>query len=103
MERVPLELLRFAHTLADISGEQIRPHFRNASVVQSKDSHTEYPDVVTAADLNAEKAMRALIYDRYPEHGILGEEFGSVRLDSDWVWVLDPVDGTRDFATGTLT
>jgi fructose-1,6-bisphosphatase/inositol monophosphatase family enzyme len=59
--------------------------------------------VVTEADLNAEKAMRALIEERYPAHGILGEEFGSTRLESDWVWVLDPVDGTRDFATGTLT
>ena len=100
---VPKELLTFAHELADVSGEQIRPHFRKASVVHSKDSHTEYPDVVTEADLSAEKAMRALIEQRYPAHGILGEEFGSVRLESDWVWVLDPVDGTRDFATGTLT
>jgi len=47
--------------------------------------------------------MRALIEARYPDHGILGEEFGSTRLDADWVWVLDPVDGTRDFATGTMT
>eukprot|EP01043_Picozoa_sp_COSAG02_P003759 COSAG02_NODE_94_length_37427_cov_79.161728_14_plen_244_part_00 len=101
--RVPDELLRFAHELADLSGEKIRPHFRVAAVVRSKDSHTEYPDVVTEADLSAEKAMRGLIEARYPTHGILGEEFGSVRLESDWVWVLDPVDGTRDFATGTLT
>ena len=64
---------------------------------------TEYPDVVTEADLNGERAMRALIEARYPDHGILGEEFGSTRLDADWVWVLDPVDGTRDFATGTMT
>ena len=100
---VPEELLSFAHALADVSGEKIRPYFRNPAAVHTKDSHTEYPDVVTEADLSAEKAMRELIEQRYPTHGILGEEFGSVRLESDWVWVLDPVDGTRDFATGTLT
>lgn len=63
----------------------------------------EYPDVVTEADLAAERSMRALIEEEWPTHGILGEEFGSTRLSSDWVWVLDPVDGTRDFATGTLS
>ena len=123
---VPAELLAFAHELADAAGAQIRPHFRVASLVQAKTGarhsdtppsqgtpsvsgrwaaagSTEYPDVVTEADLNGERAMRALIEARYPNHGILGEEFGSTRLDADWVWVLDPVDGTRDFATGTMT
>ena len=58
---------------------------------------------MTAADKNAEREMRALIEAEYPSHGILGEEYGAVGLGREWVWVLDPVDGTRDFATGTLT
>ena len=61
----------------------------------------DFPDVVTEADLAAERAMRSLIDVEWPTHGVLGEEFGSVGLERDWVWVLDPVDGTRDFATGT--
>eukprot|EP00548_Thalassiothrix_antarctica_P013885 CAMPEP_0194173510 /NCGR_PEP_ID=MMETSP0154-20130528/7827_1 /TAXON_ID=1049557 /ORGANISM="Thalassiothrix antarctica, Strain L6-D1" /LENGTH=263 /DNA_ID=CAMNT_0038886595 /DNA_START=65 /DNA_END=852 /DNA_ORIENTATION=- len=55
---------------------------------------------VTIADQNCEKALRSLIESTYPSHGIYGEEFGSVRVDSDFVWVLDPIDGTKLFITG---
>ena len=95
-------LAAFAHELADASGKAILPHFR--SLDRSRASLTlkdgGYPDPVTEADLAAETAIRALIEERYPTHGILGEEHGSVRLDSDWVWVIDPIDGTAVFALG---
>jgi len=55
---------------------------------------------VTLADRAAERVMRDLIEKEFPEHGIYGEEFGVVREDADWVWVLDPIDGTRSFITG---
>lgn len=55
---------------------------------------------VTLADRAAERAMRDLITERYPDHGIYGEEFGIKDADADWVWVLDPIDGTRSFITG---
>jgi len=55
---------------------------------------------VTIADQKAEEIMRKLIEERYPEHGIYGEEFGSVRTDAEYVWVLDPIDGTKSFITG---
>ncbi|WP_293899987.1 histidinol-phosphatase [Phenylobacterium sp.] len=57
-------------------------------------------DPVTEADKGAERAIRALISERYPDHGVIGEEYGEDRPDADWVWVLDPVDGTRAFIAG---
>src|SRR5262249_27999418 len=57
-------------------------------------------DPVTAADRAAENAMRTLIRATFPEHGIIGEEFGSERADAEYVWVLDPIDGTKSFISG---
>jgi histidinol phosphatase-like enzyme (inositol monophosphatase family) len=57
-------------------------------------------DPVTEADKSAERAIRALISTRYPDHGVIGEEYGEDRPDAEWVWVLDPVDGTRAFISG---
>jgi histidinol phosphatase-like enzyme (inositol monophosphatase family) len=57
-------------------------------------------DPVTEADKGAERAIRALIAERYPEHGVIGEEYGEDRPDAEFVWVLDPVDGTRAFIAG---
>lgn len=55
---------------------------------------------VTSADTNAEEAMRRSISARYPSHGVLGEEFGEDRCDAEWVWVIDPIDGTLAFIHG---
>jgi myo-inositol-1(or 4)-monophosphatase len=52
------------------------------------------------ADRDAEAAIRRLINETYPAHGIVGEEFGSERTDAEFVWVIDPIDGTRSFITG---
>jgi histidinol phosphatase-like enzyme (inositol monophosphatase family) len=57
-------------------------------------------DPVTEADKGAERAIRTLISQRYPDHGVIGEEYGEDRPDAEWVWVLDPVDGTRAFIAG---
>ena len=57
-------------------------------------------DPVTEADKGAERAIRSLIAERYPHHGVIGEEYGEDRPDAEWVWVLDPVDGTRAFISG---
>jgi histidinol phosphatase-like enzyme (inositol monophosphatase family) len=57
-------------------------------------------DPVTEADRGAEAAIRKLIAERYPDHGVIGEEFGDDRSDAEFVWVLDPVDGTRAFIAG---
>lgn len=55
---------------------------------------------VTLADRETERVMREVLAARVPEHGILGEEHGQERLDHRFVWVLDPIDGTRSFITG---
>lgn len=92
---------RFAHTLADASGAAILPHFRNLDAVEDKGAAKgQIYDPVTIADQNAETAIRALLAQHYPEHGILGEEHGHQPGSSPVHWVLDPIDGTRAFITG---
>ena len=88
--------LALAADLADAAGEAIRPHFRQPLAVIDK------PDLspVTVADRAAEAAMRRLIAARFPEHGIIGEEYGPERADAEFVWVLDPIDGTKSFISG---
>ncbi len=83
--------------LARESGDFIRPLFRQRSVaVETKADLSP----VTIADRGAEQLMRARITKRFPHHGIVGEEFGTERGDAEFVWVLDPVDGTKAFITG---
>jgi len=55
---------------------------------------------VTEADRAAERALRAFLAERFPTHGIMGEEYGTERGDAEYLWVLDPIDGTRAFLTG---
>jgi histidinol phosphatase-like enzyme (inositol monophosphatase family) len=85
----------FMVELARASGDFIRPFFGRADlkVVLKSDQSP-----VTAADTGAEELMRGLIEKKFPDHGILGEEGGSDRADAEFVWVLDPIDGTQSFA-----
>jgi histidinol-phosphatase len=89
-------LLAFAQHLADAAGEVIRPYFRKPLAVSDKSDLSP----VTAADRAAEGTMRRLIEERFPAHGVFGEEFGRVREDAEFVWVLDPIDGTKSFISG---
>ena len=89
------------------SAEVILPLFRADHGLEDKgagknlprDSHAAF-DPVTEADRGAETAIRKLISEHYPEHGVIGEEYGEDRPDAEFVWVLDPVDGTRAFISG---
>jgi myo-inositol-1(or 4)-monophosphatase len=92
----------FLDELADASARAILPLFRTALAIDNKLKGHSF-DPVTAADRAAEAIMRDLIAARFPDHGILGEEFGSDRIDSEHVWVLDPIDGTRAFISGLPT
>lgn len=94
------ELLAFAHALADAAGAVVRRHFRHPGAIGHKAAAAPRAQPVTAADREAEAAMRALIAERYPGHGILGEEGGAERPEAPWCWVLDPIDGTRAFVAG---
>jgi inositol-phosphate phosphatase/L-galactose 1-phosphate phosphatase/histidinol-phosphatase len=94
--RCPTEFINFAISLADAGGTVIRRYFRAPLAVEAKADATP----VTIADREAEAAMRALIQTRFPDHGIIGEELGSVRGQAADTWVLDPIDGTKSFITG---
>lgn len=87
----------FAGELADRAGEFIRPLFRRPITIHSKSDESP----VTEADRGAETVMRKLINERFPDHGIVGEEHGAEKPDAEWVWHLDPIDGTKSFITGS--
>jgi histidinol phosphatase-like enzyme (inositol monophosphatase family) len=89
-------MIALAHGLADRAGEVVRPFFRAG--LEADDKADGSP--VTRADRAAEEAMRTLIAAAFPEHGIIGEEFGRAREDAELVWVLDPIDGTKAFLVG---
>jgi histidinol phosphatase-like enzyme (inositol monophosphatase family) len=86
----------FAGRLADAAAAAVLPYFRTQFVIDDKADLTP----VTAADRAAETAMRALIEASFPAHGVVGEEFPAVRAEAEYVWILDPIDGTKSFVSG---
>jgi myo-inositol-1(or 4)-monophosphatase len=92
-------LIAAAEAAVDVAAAAIRPFYRQGIGADLK--HDASP--VTIADRTAELAMRAVLSQRFPEHGILGEEFGLDCPDARMRWVLDPIDGTRAFITGRPT
>lgn len=91
-------LLETAHILANAAGKVTLHHFRSHSVADHKGGAAFDP--VTAADRGAEAAMRDIIAREFPQHGIAGEEFDNVNEGAEFVWTLDPIDGTRSFILG---
>lgn len=91
-----------AHALADAARRAILPFFR-AEGLTAQNKETDRFDPVTEADRAAERAMRAILQDQRPADGILGEEYGAKDSESGLTWVLDPIDGTRGFLSGTPT
>ena len=94
-----IDFTAFIGRLATASGETILPFFRTSLSVDNKSDSHDF-DPVTEADRAAEAVMRRLIKANFPQHGIVGEEFGSEREDAEYVWVLDPIDGTKSFIAG---
>ncbi len=90
--------IAFLRKLADAAAKQTLPRFRASGVVANKEQGGFDP--VTEADREAERAIRSLINQTHPDHGILGEEFGAENIDQKYVWVIDPIDGTRAFISG---
>ena len=93
---VPAELVALANNLADAARPIAQRYFRTPVTVDDKADQSP----VTIADREAETAMRALLTKHVPQHGVFGEEHGAVRTDAEYVWVLDPIDGTKAFITG---
>ncbi|MEO5335808.1 MAG: histidinol-phosphatase [Magnetospirillum sp. WYHS-4] len=82
--------------LADAARPIARKYFRGAFAVDDKADSSP----VTIADREIEAALRALIEQAFPDHGIFGEEHGRTRMEADYIWVIDPIDGTQGFVTG---
>ena len=92
-------LTAFAHKLADVSEKAVLARFRRPGLVDNKAPSGPF-DPVTDADRDAETAIRAAIDESYPEHRVIGEEFGESG-SSDISWLIDPIDGTKAFLTGS--
>jgi histidinol phosphatase-like enzyme (inositol monophosphatase family) len=95
----PVEFSSFVNELASRSGQAILPFFRTSLAAEDKSQGGVF-DPVTEADRAGETVMRRLITTMFPSHGIVGEEFGAEREGAEFVWVLDPIDGTRAFMAG---
>lgn len=94
----PVELYTFMEKLAQLSGDAILPFFRTQLSVLDKGNGGFDP--VTEADRAAETVIRRHIRDSFPTHGVLGEEFPPENPDAEYLWVIDPIDGTRAFICG---
>jgi myo-inositol-1(or 4)-monophosphatase len=97
-----VDFAAFVDRLAQVSSDVILPFFRTAIGAQDKSRGGVF-DPVTEADRGAEAAMRRLISQTFPAHGVIGEEYGQDRPDAEYVWVLDPIDGTKSFISGLPT
>lgn len=95
-------LLEIAHKLANAAAKVTLLHFRNSAAADDKSGGVDF-DPVTAADKGAEASIRDILARETPDHGIIGEEFGVVNEGADYVWTLDPIDGTRSFILGLPT
>lgn len=95
-EACPEALVELAGRLADAAGRVVRRYFRRPVAVERKADQSP----VTVADREAEAALRALIAEAHPEHGVIGEEHGAERPQAEYVWIVDPVDGTKRFISG---
>jgi len=93
---IPAAFVALAHSLADAARPISARYFRTPVAIDDKDDQSP----VTIADREAETAMRTILAREVPQHGVFGEEHGVERADAEYVWVLDPIDGTRAFITG---
>ncbi len=96
VDRSFADFLPFALSLADMARIKALPYFRQKLSIDSKQDRSP----VTRADQETESAIRQMIAQSYPDHGIFGEEMGQQKITEDYVWVIDPIDGTRAFILG---
>ena len=92
------EFFDFGKYLSELSGDIINQYFRKPISIDIKSDSSP----VTIADKKAEEIMREAIIKEYPNHGIIGEEFGNYKNDAEYQWILDPIDGTKSFICGSV-
>lgn len=93
-------LLKFAHELAELSGPAVLKHFRSPVAIDNKAGKGSF-DPVTKADRAAERVISQALLSQFPDHGIVGEEYGTREGAGRYNWVVDPIDGTRAFIMGS--
>ena len=91
----------FAEELAELAKPVVARYFRTSLEVEDKEAMNNTP--VTEADKEVERLIRQKIEERFPDHGIYGEEHGQMGIERDFVWVIDPIDGTQAFILGMPT
>ena len=96
MSKIPQQLIKLANKCADASGKIIKKYFRKKIKINLKKDNTPF----TKADIEAEKIIRELILKQEPNCGFVGEETGTVNMNREYCWVVDPLDGTKSFITG---
>ena len=99
MSSVPEKFVETAIAAADAARLVTARYFRARLDIVSKHDHSP----VTIADHETEQIVKNLILDRHPSHSFLGEESGVTNNEDEWCWVIDPIDGTKSFATGNPT
>ena len=99
LKMLPNDIEDFANHLADMATEIALKYFRQPLEVESKADKSP----VSIADKEIEETLRKIISQKFPEHGILGEEFEQLDSNSNFLWVIDPIDGTKSFVTGHPT
>jgi fructose-1,6-bisphosphatase/inositol monophosphatase family enzyme len=90
------ELLASAGELADVLRERIQESVGQGLTIEAKPDHS----LVTSADTEGEQAFRSAVLARHPAHGVRGEELPPLNPEAEFVWVVDPIDGTAEFAAG---
>jgi len=90
------DIFAFAESLADAAGDLVRPFFQRPIEVEAKAGDSP----VTEADRVVETRLRDMVATRFPDHGVIGEEFPDTNPNAEHVWVFDPIDGTRSFIIG---
>ena len=96
MSKIPQQFIKLANKCADASGKIIKKYFRKKIKINLKKDNTPF----TKADIEAEKIIRELILKQEPNCGFVGEETGTVNMNREYCWVVDPLDGTKSFITG---
>ncbi len=84
--------------MSEKSGDIIRSYFRTKIEIDQKKDESP----VTIADRTAEQIMREIVRKRFPDHGVIGEEYGAENPDAEFVWIFDPIDGTKSFIHGAM-
>ena len=93
------EYKSFIKAVTSETGKIIKKYFRTNISIDTKEDNTQ----VTIADIATEELIRKMIEKEFPDHGIIGEEFGATNENAEYKWVLDPIDGTISFLCGTIT